>query len=199
MTLLLSLPKTMKPIQVRAELALVQGLRCVQYRPPNRFGFKPRAYACAVGLRYGLIGAAAATFSLEIADPVEERDLNSVFRYWPLMVAEHFKTEMSYRVAIQLDELAPATIARLSSAPLKLCLGLRKQFLPLSRILEIASEVFHRDHRNDVIADHWLFGKTHALKIFRDASQESIRFANCFFERQRAGLDEVSEIALLGE
>ena len=189
----------MKPIQERAELALVQSLRCVQYRPPNRFGFKPRAYACALGLRYGLIGAAAATFSLEIAAPLEERDLNSVFRYWPLMVAEHFKTEMSYRVAVQLDELAPATIARLSSGPLKLCLALHKQFLPLSRILEIATEVFHRDHRNDVTSDHWLFARAHSMKIFRSASSESLRFANCFFERQRAGLDEVSEIALLGE
>jgi len=189
----------MKPIQERAELALVQGLRCVQYRPPNHFGLKPRAYSCALGLRYGLIGAAAASYSLEIADPVDERDLQSVFRYWPLMVAEHFKTEMSFRVAPQLDELAPATIARLSSGPIKLCLALRKQFLPLTRVLEIGAEVFHRDHRSDVTADHWLFGKTHAEKLFRDASAESIRFANCFFERQRAGLDEVSEIALLGE
>ena len=65
----------MKPIQERAEVALEQGLRCVQFRLPNRHPLRPMAYSCALGLRYGLIGTAAAFYALEMADLQEEREL----------------------------------------------------------------------------------------------------------------------------
>lgn len=189
----------MKPIQERAETALSQALRCVQFRTPNRHGLKPRAYTCALGLRYGLIGAAAAYFTLEIADPHEERELKNVFRYWPLMVAEHYKTEIEGHTDTRLDEMAPANIARLSGSPLKVSLALSQQLLPLQRVLEIAAEVFLRDHRSEITSETIFFRRHRATEVFRQVSEQSIHYAMHFFERRRAGLDEVSEIALLGE
>jgi hypothetical protein len=189
----------MKPIQERAELALFQGLRCVQFRLPNRYGLKPKAYSYAMGLRYGLVGAAAAYFALEIADFGEEREVKQLFQYWPLMVTEHCRCEICYRLPFEADEAVPLTIGKLSGPPLKICLALRKQFLPLDRVLEIASDIFHRDNRFEITSESWLLKKAAASAQFREASKESVAFAAHFFDRRRAGVEEVSEIALLGE
>lgn len=189
----------MKPIQERAELALEQGLRCVQYRLPNRYQLRPSAYSCALALRYGLIGAAAAYYALEMADLHEERELKNVFLYWPLMVTEHFKSEVHHRLPFDSDAASGTQVGKLSGSPLRISLALRKQFLPLQRVMEIATEVFCRDHRSEILADVFLLQRPRMLRLFREASQDSVDFAIHFFERRRAGLEEVSEIALLGE
>jgi len=189
----------MKPIQERAELALVQGLRCVQFRLPNSYALTPQGYVCALGLRYGLIGAAAAFYGLEIASLTEERDLKNVFQYWPVMVAEHFAQEVAYRLPFQVETGTATLVGRLSGAPLRVGLALRKQFLPLQRVLEIATDIFLRDHKTDISSGLWLFKRPRLRKNFRTAAEDSIRFSVHFFERRRSGLEEVSEIALLGE
>src|SRR5437016_315760 len=110
----------MKPIQERAELALVQGLRCVQFRLPNRYSLPPSAYICALALRYGLVGSSAAYYALEIADIEEERELKNVFQYWPLMVAEHFRQEVSYRLPFTPEASASVSIGKLAGSPLRI-------------------------------------------------------------------------------
>jgi hypothetical protein len=189
----------MKPIQERAESALSQGLRCVQYRLPNRYPLKPAAYSCALGLRYGLIAAAAAFYALETADSTEERELKQLFQYWPVMVTEHYRQEITYRLPPGFETVDSTMVGRLAGSPLRVSLALRKQFLPLQRVLEIASEIFARDHRTEITSDSWLLARPRTVKIFRSAGEESVRYSMHFFERRRSGLEEVSEIALLGE
>ena len=189
----------MKPIQERAELALVQGLRCVQHRLPNRYAFRPNAYTCALALRYGLVGAAAAYYALEMADLHEERDLKNVFVYWPLMVADHFRQEVHYRLPHTPDGVSAGMVGKLAGAPLRISLALRRQFLPLPKVMEIATEVFYRDNKPELLSDVFILQRPRTARLFRDAAQESTHFAMHFFERRRAALEEVSEIALLGE
>jgi hypothetical protein len=138
-------------------------------------------------------------FVLEMADRQEERDLRALFQYWPLMVADHVRTELFGRFPFDAGDDLPACIGRYSSTPLRMCLALRKQLLPLQKSLEIASDVYYRDHRFAIGAGTWIFKRGQAVKQFLATSEESVQFALNFFDRQRAGLDEVPEIALLGE
>src|ERR1700722_13494195 len=115
----------MKPIQERAELALFQGLRCVQFRLLNRRSLKPMAYTHALGLRYGLVGTAAAFYALETADSQEERDLRNLFQHWPAMVGEHFQKEVAYRLPFDPDEETALSVGKLAGTPLRLGLALR--------------------------------------------------------------------------
>jgi len=189
----------MKPIQERAESALFQGLKCVQFRLLNRLPLKPVAYTHALGLRYGLIGTAAAFYALETADSQEERELRAIFQHWPAMVSDHFRMEVAYRLPFESDEETALSVGRLAGNPLRLGLALRRQFLPLQRVLDIAADRFHIDHKRDVLSDTWLLSRRRTMKEFRAATDESVQFSLAFFDRRRCGLEELSEIALLGE
>jgi hypothetical protein len=189
----------MKPIQERAEVALVQALKCVQFRLPNQHHLKPKAYTCALALRYGLLGAAAAFHTLENANRLEEREVKSLFQYWPLMVTEHFCGDLCERLPFEANDSTACVVGRLAGVPMKVAMALRKQYLPVQRVLEISAEVFFRDHRYEITSEAWLFGKQRATKLFNQVAIESVHYSLCFFERRRAGLEEVSEIALLGE
>jgi hypothetical protein len=189
----------MKPIQERAELALYQGLKCVQFRLLNRTPLKPKAYTHGLALRYGLIGTAAAFYALETADSQEERELRNIFLHWPAMVSEHFAREVAYRLPFQTSDENALCIGKLAGTPLRLGLNLRRQFLPLQRVLEITGDRFQADHRSEILSDSWLLARPKINKFFRLATEESIQFSLAFFDRRRCGLEELSEIALLGE
>lgn len=146
-----------------------------------------------------MLGTAAAFYALETADIDEEPELKTVFQSWPLMVVDHFRHEIAYRLPFEGEPNQAQVVAKLSSSPLRVSLALRKQFLPLQRVLEISSDIFCRDHRGDITSDSWMFGKLKTVKLFKLLADESIRFSLCFLERRRVGLEEVSEIALLGE
>ncbi len=157
------------------------------------------AYTHALGLRYGLVGTAAAFYALETADSQDERDLRNLFQQWPVMVAEHFQKEVAYRLPYDPDEETSLLVGKLAGTPIRLGLALRRQFLPLQRVLEIASDRYHGYHKSDIVSDTWLLGRPRARKDFKLATDESIQFALMFFDRRRCGLEELSEIALLGE
>lgn len=189
----------MKFIRECAESAMVQGLKCVQFRLPSSPPLRPEAYTCALGLRYGLVGGAAAYYALDMSEPGDERELRFLFQYWPHLVTEHFRGEVAHRVPFDTDDMTAITVGKLAGGALKVCIALRRQLLPLERVLEISSEVFRRNHRREITADMWLLKRRGAAKQFHAVADESIRYAANFFDRRQAGLPEVSEIVLLGE
>jgi hypothetical protein len=60
-------------------------------------------------------------------------------------------------------------------------------------------EEFFRVHRDEImVGGHW-FRKPRMLAQFKESAAQSMTYAMNFFDRQQAGLEEVREIALLGE
>lgn len=171
----------------------------MQFRLLNRLPVQPNAYNHALGLRYGLIGISAAFYALETADTQEERELRNIFQNWPGMVYDHFRHEVAYKLPFEPDEEAIQVISRLSGNPLRLGLTLRRQFLPLQRVLDIAADRFLSECKRDLLSDTWILRRPRTMKEFRLASEDSVKFALAFFDRRRCGLEELSEIALLGE
>lgn len=189
----------MKPIQERAELVFAEGLKCVEYRLPHRYQFKRSPFLLSLALRYGLVGSAASLFVLEMADHREERDLKALFGFWPVMVADHYLEQVAPNLPFADSRSSATAVGRLSAAPLRLAMALRRQLLPLSKTLELASDVYYRDHKNEVGQGTWIFGRKQLNATFCQATEDSIRYALNFFDRRRAALEEVREIALFDE
>ena len=189
----------MKPIQERAELVLMQALKCVQYRLPKDATLKRPALNLALSLRYGLVGSAAALFVLEMADHREERDLKALFQYWPVMVCDHVRNEMDSRLPFIPSDDTAQSIGQTAYNPLRMSLALRRQLLPIQKTLEISADVFYRDHRSEISSGTWLFHRKQVSRQFLQLSEDSVRYALNFFDRRRAAVDEVPEIALFDE
>jgi hypothetical protein len=189
----------MKPIEERAETAFLNALRCVQYRIPKPDGLKKPAYPYAVAMRYGLIGAAAAFQVMTNADTEEQRRLQHTFKSWPIMVEEHVLWNIMDRVPLDEFVSVPTLVGQVSERPVRIASIMQRQRYTLDRCLELAQEVFVRDHIEPITEGWGWFGKNAGLTKFREIGEESIHYAMHFFDRLEAGLEEVPEIALLGE
>ncbi len=188
----------MKPIDDRADIAYMEALRCVAYRIPVRGEMKESSYQIALGLRYGLVGVAASHFLLLGADPEEESEVISFIRSWPHMVEEDVRYVMADRLPLTRTEGLPARISQLALQPLRQYLPLYRQFVPLERCLKLISDRFVQEHDAMIRGPIWLAHRL-ARRDFRTIAEDSVRFAASFFERREYGLEEVREIALIGE
>jgi hypothetical protein len=189
----------MKPIEERADIAFMQGLRCVEYRIPKAERLREPGYLLALALRYGLIGVAATHHLLLSADPDEESDVLALMRCWPRMVEDHVRWDVLHRLPYEELRAAPALIGRLAYKPLGTYLPLYRKLFPLEQALRVACDEYCQGHRSS-IGEGWLwFLRPLGAKKFRQLCEESRDFALHFFERREAGLDELPEIALIGE
>ncbi len=189
----------MNPLEQKADATYLQALYCAEYRMPRAIGLRPSANLLALALRYGLVGAAATQHLLLSVGSEEERGVFSFAQGWPEMVEEHARQFMVNRLPFNASPSVPPLIGQLAYQPVGVTLRLYRHFCPLDRCLEAAAEQFAIDHKKALIAGVPLFQRRKVLKAFREVSRESIRFARNFFERRQFDLEEVPEIALLGE
>lgn len=189
----------MRSIEERAEVSMAHALKCVQYRLPKKAELKKPAYLLSLALRYGLIGSAAAYHVLDWADSSEENRLRPFFSEWPQLVSRHVQFEMMHRLPFPQSDSIPTFVGRRAFDPLRMCIALRRERFPLGKSLSVASEIFLRDHKFILLSDWWWLRKKKVEEAFVEISDESIRYAMNFFERREADLDELPEIALIGE
>ncbi len=189
----------MKPIEDRADVTYMEALRCVQYRVPALGAMTRPSYLVALGLRYGLIGVSASHHLLLASEASEESDVVAFMRSWPHMVEDHLRLDLAPKLPVMPCEEVYSKVSYLAHQPLRHYMSMWRQGVPLERCLEVIVRRFDREHEA-IVRRPWFWPRRgRADADFRDAAQSSILYALHFFERREAGLDEVSEIALLGE
>jgi hypothetical protein len=189
----------MKPIEYRSDIEYLQAARCVEYRLPNASQLKKQGYVLALGLRYGLVAIAATYHLLEIAGTEDERLVLNSTRSWARIVEDHVRFELLSRIPFQTDLMFPAAVSRCAERPLRIALPLLKQLSPLETCLEEAAERYISENIYGIRMNWPWYRRKAAVREFRRHTQTSLTFALHFFERRQYDLDEVPEIALLGE
>jgi hypothetical protein len=189
----------MKPIEYRTDIEYLQAVRCVEYRLPKPTHLRKQGYVLALGLRYGLMAIAATFHLLETASSEDERFVLSSTRSWPRIVEDHVRFELLSRVPFQVDLIFPNAVSRCAERPLRIALPMLKQLSPLETCLEESAKKYISENMYGIKMNWPWYHKRAAVREFRRQTQESLTFALHFFERRQYDLDEVPEIALLGE
>jgi hypothetical protein len=189
----------MKPIYERADIAFMQALRCVEFRIPKIGRLKRPGYLVALGLRYGMAGVAASHHLLITADDDEEIELLDLIASYPRMVEDHVRWDVEHRLPIEESKMLPIYLARLSAHPLETYFPLYRRLCPLDYCLKSVAEAYVAEHES-AIRDGWgFFQRGRAMREFSALAEQSAYYAKHFFERRQADLEEVPEIALIGE
>jgi|SRR5579862_5156712 len=189
----------MDPIDVRVDMAFAQALRCVEFRLPGQDGFRASGYLLSVGARYGLVGIASFHHLLITASEEEEGGIMSHAATWQGMVEDHLQWEVAGRLAIPINREASRHAGRIAALSLRGYYPLYRKLWPLVSVLDRVGEAIISENR-EMITEGWPWLKRkHAMNLFRLSLADSIAFALHFFERREASLDEVPEIALIGE
>ena len=190
----------MKPIEERADAAYTQALYCVEPRSRSMGTLGGPAYLLALSLRYGLIGAAATQHILmSTSTREEEKWAYELAARWPEMVEEHMRHFVRYRLPFHVDYRVPAVMGELSYQPVSTTLSLFNSCYPLERSLSAAAAQFAEDQKKAILKGVPFFKRRGVLSEFNQVSARSVLFALNFFSRREQDLDEVPEIALLGE
>jgi hypothetical protein len=191
--------KSMRPIEERVDLIFWQALKCVEYRIPREPCLKRPGALLSLGLRYGLMGAAAAHYLILTSTESESEELGALFFEWPAMVEDHVRWEIRHRLPFPSSEAMPVLLGRLAKKPLQIHLSQHPELVPVGRCLEIVVEEFTREHEATIVAGWNVFSRKKARRAFHKTSQESLTFAKRFYERRECGIDEIPEIALIGD
>jgi len=189
----------MKPIEYRSDIAFLQALRCVEYRVPPIRNLRKQGYVLTLGLRYGLIGIAATFHLLETANSEDEKIVMNLTRSWPRIVEDHVRFELQKRMPFTVDLAFPVAVSRCAERPLRIVLPLLHRLCPLESCLQEATQQFIGENLYGIRMNWPFYGRRAAVREFRIHAQESMDFALHFFERRQYDLEEVPEIALLGE
>jgi len=189
----------MDPIDVRADTTFAQALRCVQFRLPNPDGYRAPGYVLALGVRYGMIGIAASHHLLITAEGFEEPRILVMTEAWPGMVEDHVRWEMSLRMPFTTNVNVAHLVGQISYLPLHGYLPLYTRLCPLSRALELVGDALVTENKGMIFEGWPWYRRKSAVRLFQATLRESAQFALHFFERRQADLDEVPEIALIGE
>lgn len=189
----------MDPIDVRVDTAFCQALKCAEYRLPKPDGLRAPGYVLALGLRYGLIGMAACHHLLLTSDTNDEDNILAMMDCWPSLVEDHVRWDMMHRLPFTAGSNVAHVIGRVAHLPLTSYLPLYRRLYPLGAALELVSEAFIHENRGMIFEGWPWFKRRAAMRTFEESMRESVAYARHFFERREADLEEVPEIALIGE
>lgn len=174
----------------------MQALRCVEYRLPTKYELSNRPLAMALGLRYGLVGCSTAYHLLMSENPLSEGKVKSHLTELPAHLASHIETlPPAFRARLAGHERRAVTAAM---DVLELYVPQYRWLFALDLSLSMIIDQFCQINKAE-IAGGGLFGRMRSRREFMNAANESFGFALSFFERRLADLDELPEIALLGE
>lgn len=189
----------MRPIDERVDLVFLQALRCVEFRIPRDTGLKRPGEVLSLGLRYGLMGAAAAHYLILTSTEAEAEELGDLFTAWPAMVEDHVRWEVRHRLEFKASDAMPMLLGRLAKRPLQIHLSQHPELVPVRRCLEIAVEEYTREHDSTIVTGWPLYARRKARRQFDEVSRISLEYANRFYERRECSIDEIPEIALIGD
>ncbi len=177
----------------------MQALRCVEFRSRLEPELTPLGTSLALGLRYGLVGITAFHHLLITSEDAEEPEVAAAMEGWGDVVEDHFRFEVRPRHGPGSFDLTPGEIGALSTESLRLFVPLYVRLLPLEHMLTAIAERYMAKHRRAITGSFNPLTRRRRLEAFRRSADTSISYALNFFERRQVGLEEVREIALIGE
>lgn len=189
----------MRSIEYQTGIDFEQALRCVSFRIPREPRLKPTGMFLALALRYGLMGAAAFQHLLSEATQAERSLVLNRISDWPQLVADHVQNVIAPRLGMEMQTEVARQIGLWATHPVEVCLPLFQEVCPLEVCLEVAAEDFAVEHGAQVRYGWNILFRKRSERAFREVADDSVAFAKAFFERRRYDLEEVREIALLGE
>jgi hypothetical protein len=189
----------MRPIEHRLDVAVHQALKCVEYRLPLNEGFNQKIFELVLGLRYGLVGGASAYYLLQCCPESERETLSFQLQRFPWHVGEHVRDKVVGRLPYLADAAIASRIGELALQPIENCIELFERGCSLEASLSIACQEFGRAQSESIYTGWNPISRRKAVRTYRVAADQSYGYAVCFFERRLADLEEVREIALLGE
>ncbi len=189
----------MKPIEYRSDIQYLQALRCVEYRLPNHGHLRKQGYVLTLGLRYGLTAIAATFHLLETANGEDEQLILGSTKSWGRLVEDHVRFEIINRVPFRVDLAFPIAVSRCAERSMRIALPMVRRLCPLESCLQETAEQYINENIYGVKMNWPWYKRRAAVREFRLHTQESLSYAHNFFERRQVDLDEVPEIAMLGE
>jgi hypothetical protein len=145
------------------------------------------------------MGAAAAHHLILTSTESESEELGALFFSWPGMVEDHVRMDVRHRLPFVSSEAMPMLLGRLAKRPLQIHLSQHPELVPLQRCLEIVVEEFTREHDSAIISGWAFYARHRARRIFAEVGQESLAYARRFYERRECGVNEIAQIALIGD
>ena len=189
----------MRPIDRRTDRTFNQALRCVEFRLPRHPLLVGEPLELALGARYGLIGIAAAHHLLLTCPDSEEAALVRQLKCYGTLVEEHVRYHVVDRFQHPIERGFASRVGFAARQFLNGYLPLYQGLSPIEASLSSVSAEYLAAHRNEIVAGVALFKRGRTRREFSKSLEQSHVFALAFFERRQADLDEVPEIALLGE
>jgi hypothetical protein len=189
----------MTPIEYRVDTAFLQALRCVEYRIPVDDRLQHSAFTLALGVRYGLVGAAATHQLLINADEFEIAAIRTAASDWDHLVSGHLRHHLLKKIKGPHNVLDAERVGKIAGEILRDYFASYPKHPALNLCLEATGKSFADKHHSEIGRGWAWFRMRKARSIFAVATAESVRFAILFFERRKVDLEEVAEIALLGE
>ena len=190
----------MRRIEQKVGETYLMALRCVEYRIPKPGDLRTPAYLLSVARRYGLVGAAATHhLLLDARDEDEMQDVLDSAGCFPDMVEEHLVQFVERKLPVLMVPEAPYMIGRIAYRPLSVAIASFDQFIPIDVSLRRMSINFGRENRRAMYVGTPLLRRRRTLAEFQLVAEKSLFYALNFFERRQADLEEVAQIAMIGD
>ena len=189
----------MRPIDFRVDHTYSHALRCVEYRVPRDQRLLVSGLELSLALRYGLTGAAATHQLLASGDESDRSAILSAAEGWGELVIDHLHERVADRLPISPESLDTARIACAAEEVIQDYLAIYRRFTTPDGALAGVARIFQQRHSVAICRGWRWFRRRKAKELFRQVAAESVCFASLFYERRKADVDEVPEIALLGE
>lgn len=189
----------MKSIQSKTQRALEQALDGASFHVPWSEASSAESWLALVGLRYGLFTCAA--FHALLADAQSDDEI------WVLdsltevagPVAEHFTKHVLPHAPAGIDPSSAWRAGEMAQLVTDDYAPLFHRVPGLELALGLTTESFCEARMRSVLATYPVWQRLAAKKRFQGAVHASLRFAQSHYERRLLDLQEVPEIALLGE
>ncbi|RYG45451.1 hypothetical protein EON79_12625 [bacterium] len=189
----------MRSIQSTTRRAFDQALACAAYRVPSADKTPTEVWLAASALRYGLFGCAAAHALLIGAGSDDEVWILDHLGEIGDTVAEHYMSHVMSRAPVGIDLTSAWRVGEMAQLVADDYAPLGRRMTGVNVALRLASESFGQTRDRAIFASLPWWRRKDARRRYEALVDESLALAEKFYERRILDLDEVREIALLGE
>jgi hypothetical protein len=189
----------MRPIDLTVDNSLSQALTCAEFRFPRGHRMPTVATDLTVALRFVLLGIGASHFVLRQAPRSENDRLVSELRYFGTMIAEQLELDRISNFACKISPDCPQKAREIYGELFDRYIFLSKLNGPLDLVLSILVEEFVNAHLQEFGRKFFVFRNLSLERAFDQEAQKSLRYTVNFVERRKLDLEELAEIALIGE
>ncbi len=189
----------MRQIDSTIDSSFCSALTCAELRFPKAHTMPRVALDSSVSLRFGLLGIAASQFILKDVPVRDQPAIIPDLRFFGTMIAEQLERSRLSASAHIVSEHCVDNCRNAYSEMFDRYIELRQMNGPSELILAVLVEEFNRRSLQKFSRGFLRFWHRRTEREFKSQAQKSLQYALNFLERRRYGVEEVAEIALIGE